>query len=172
MRQIYRIPYQYKIIYIFSANDTCPANVLPMHMPKIDGEPKCYPYNFKGLPKLTAKLSSTLTKMADVAAPLWNSAQGNASEACASISELLAEATMVTKEILLAIENTLIDTFTNEYVLVGIFDVLILFLMSMQRILPKSLFVTDKKDVESRPKRSLSAAMKIGNVRRRRKNRR
>ena len=87
---------------------------------------------------------------------------------------MLEKAAAKTKEILTIIADTLTDIFTNEYVLVAIFDVLILFLMGMQRILPKSLFVADaKNDIESqRPKRSLSAAMKIGQVRRKRTNRR
>ena len=162
-------------------------------MPKIDGAPKCYPQLYpRVLPKLTAKLGSTLTKMSDIVAPQWIIAQDTASEFMASVSTVMTNVTMATKEIIIEnadmlrkgaantteiltiIETTLTDVFTNEYVLVAIFDVLILFLMGMQRILPKSLFVADaKKNIESRrSKHSLSAAMKIGQVRRRHKNRR
>ena len=130
--------------------------------------------------------------MSDIVGPQWKTANDTASEFMASVSDLMTNVTMATKEIIIEITvtlekaaaktkeiltiiaDTLTDVFTNEYVLVAIFDVLILFLMSMQRILPKSLFVADAKNyIESRrPKRSLSAAMKIGQVRRRRKNRR
>ena len=161
-------------------------------MPKIVGEPKCSPPPFTVLPKLNAKVGLILTKLSDIVAPLWKITQDTTSEFMASVSVLMTKVTIATKEmiiettdmlekaaaktkeILTSIKSTLTEIFTNEYVLVAIFDVLVLFLMSMQRILPKSLFVADaKKEIgSSPPKRSLSAAMKIGQVRRRRKNRR
>ena len=167
---IWKIIYSQILIHL-SVSNKCPAKELTTIIAEI-AEPKCPAPHFKVLPKLTAKLNSTMTKLSDIIAPLCKSTQDNASEFIASASEFSAKVIIEIKEILLTTENILIDIFTNEYVIVGIFDGLVLFLMGMQRILPKSLFVNDKKDLEARPKRSLSAAMKIGNVRRRRKNRR